>query len=366
MSDLRQRLIKLAHEVPETRQYIVPLLRTAGSVSPTQEGAKAIFDRYKAEHPGTRKSPRDFYQPSDKKESPKKPEKHSLITPAEKNLPKEATQSAKTKDALFKEAREAHELQLNWLDRGSGLDKKLGTKAIRLDQGQKPDYTMPGPIVIIGPMKNEDRASEKVKAEKDGDWSRLTDIVRATIAVDTFDDIHALMGTLRESGMKMASQPHDRFSNPSDVGYRDMLLRVRYPNGHVGELQLHVKAIVKAKEEGHKLYSEVRSIESKAKSEGRTTLTEAEDQAVVKANDAQRKLYQEAWDRAEGIPRKKTSADHRDTSYYVYDGTPAKWEFKKFPVLLVKGKPVTVYFLAKFFREAKSISEDDFKKLISK
>lgn len=366
MSDLRQKLIKLAHEVPEIRQYIVPLLRTAGSVSPTQEGAKAIFDRYKAEHPGTRKSPRDFYKPSDKKEPPKKSEKHPLVTPAEKHLPKEAIQQIKTKDALYKAAHEAHELQLDWLDRGSGLDKQLGTKAIRMDQGQKPDYTKPGPIVIIGPMKNEERAAEKVKAEKDGDWSRLTDIIRAIIAVDSFDDIHALMGTLRESGMEMAAEPHDRFSNPSDVGYRDMLIKVQYPNGHVGELQLHVKAIVKAKEEGHKLYSEVRSIESKARSEGRTTLTEAEDQAIVKANEAQRKLYQEAWNRAEGVPMGKTSAKHRNTSYYVYDGVPAKWESRKFPVLIVKGKPVTVYFLAKFFREAKSISEDDFKKLISK
>lgn len=43
---LRTALIKLAHEVPELRAHLVPLLRQAAK-SPTEEGAKKLFEEYR-------------------------------------------------------------------------------------------------------------------------------------------------------------------------------------------------------------------------------------------------------------------------------------------------------------------------------
>lgn len=60
---LHSELIKLAHEVPSLRKHLVPLLKQAADTSPTEEGAKNLFERYKKLHPATKKNPRDFYEP---------------------------------------------------------------------------------------------------------------------------------------------------------------------------------------------------------------------------------------------------------------------------------------------------------------
>lgn len=45
--------------------------KTAKDTSPTSSGAKSLFTTYKKEHPGTRKTVKDFYEPSSKSMAPK-------------------------------------------------------------------------------------------------------------------------------------------------------------------------------------------------------------------------------------------------------------------------------------------------------
>lgn len=363
---LRAATIKLAMNQPSLRQHLVPILRKTAEMqtSPTPDGAKGLFQRYKEKHPGTKKNPRDFYAPSSNK-SPKKtaPPKGDMFSAVEKKLPPWPSQKIKDRDALFKVAGEAHEHQLDWLNRGKGLDSILGVKAVRGDKGDPmPDFSKPGPVVLIGPLKGAARSEEKVKSVYDGDWSQLTDIVRASVAVDSMDEIHDVMRHLRKSGLKLAGKPNDRFAEPTEAGYRDLNLRVEYPNGHVGELQIHLKPILQAKDEGHKYYEETRSISAKAKAEGRTTMTPEEQKAVDSANAKMRALYDKAWAQATGKTASRKMA--AETKYYLFEGQPAKWEKGKFPVLVQKGKEKPLYELEKFFQGASAIDQKKFDALV--
>lgn len=292
----------------------------------------------------------------------------ALFSPEETaNLPETASQKVSDPDQLFKQAEKAHEQQLDWLNRGKGLDKAVGGKVIRVDEGEDINLDQPGPVIVIGPMKKRDRSQEKVEADYGGDWSRLGDVVRASVAVDSFDDLEGVMAQLKKSGLKLARQPKNRFENPTEAGYRDMSLAVEYPNGHVGELQLHLKPILKAKDEGHKFYEEVRSIEAQAKKEGREDMTPEEKKAVDEANRQMRELYDQAWKKATGESRAKEASGRVIVAarirYYEYDGLPAYWENLKFPRLVTLKGERPIYELQEFFTQAIPRSKSQFEKL---
>ena len=204
-------------------------------------------------------------------------------------------QNTGSKEQLAKDAKEVSRAGPSTsLNRGTGLDAKLGGgTVIRGDQGEHAHdlASTKGPAIIIGPMKNLDqRAEQKVKTELGGDWSKLGDAVRASIAVDSHEDIPKVIEHLKASGIEVARQPKDRFVNPTENGYRDDLLNVKYPNGHIGEIQIHTKALLDAKGEGggHKLYERVRDIENKSNGREKTPEESAE---INKLNEASKKIF---------------------------------------------------------------------------
>jgi hypothetical protein len=89
----------------------------------------------------------------------------------------------------------------------------------------------------------------------------------------------------------------DRFQAPVN-GYRDMLINVEMPNGHIVEVQLHLRGVLDVKNGvGHQLCEQTRSIRARAKSENRP-LT-AEEAAQIQAVERQQKqLYDEAYERS--------------------------------------------------------------------
>lgn len=85
----------------------------------------------------------------------------------------------------------------------------------------------------------------------------------------------------------------DRFLDPKNDGYRDMLLNLEV-NGHVAELQLHLEDVVEVKEgPGHELYEQKREIWEQASDDGRQ-LTKEEEQRVQKLDEQMREHYNEA------------------------------------------------------------------------
>ena len=349
-------------------------MKISRDTSPSQEGAKNLFEKYREKHPNTKLKPQDFYDP-DKGEKKKKEEAPksdtgttNFFAEQAKNAPDVGRQKIKDPKKLFAQAKKTHEKQLDWLNRGKGIDSVIGADVVRIDEGDSPDFLgKKGPVVVIGPLKKQDRSEEKVEGKYGGDWTRLNDIVRASIAVDSFKDIDTVVKALEKSGIKLAEKPDDRFAQPTEAGYRDLSLKVTYDNGHVGELQIHIKSILKAKEEGHKYYEKTRSIEAKAKKEGRTDLTDDEQKIVDDANAKMKALYDKAWEEATGTKSAsaKSAKKAAATKYYSFEGFPAEWGNKKFPVVHWLTKKETYYDLEKFFREAMPVSKSEFEKMQS-
>jgi tRNA isopentenyl-2-thiomethyl-A-37 hydroxylase MiaE len=146
-------------------------------------------------------------------------------------------------------------------------------------------------------MKTEASADRKTRDENGGKYEKLTDVVRATVAVDSMAQMHEVVQHLQERGLKLAKLPADRFAKPMSTGYRDMNLKVQWPNGHVGELQLHLKPILEAKAAGHEHYERQRALAPKLATR---SMTQGEWRAYDHAEREQRRLYGEAWHKAGG------------------------------------------------------------------
>lgn len=292
-----------------------------------------------------------------------------VFTPEEESLPGKAFQNTKDIDKLYEGVVQAEESQLDLLNRGTGLDSKIGAKVIYPNQiylGQMVDLmTEPGPFIVIGPRKNPNRVVQKTKSEGE-DVDSALDLVRSTIAVDNLDEVSLVMDTLREMGIEFARKPKNRFNKPTEVGYRDLMFNVRYPNGHVGEIQVNVKPMLAAKDLGHRLYEKVREIDAKKKVEGNRTLTLEEQQTVDLANDSQKRLYDEAWRQVSGgisggFPKFAMEKTAEPVKHYEYDDKPAIVLRGSLPVILTGGgKEVVVYDQQKFYREARRISEQEY------
>jgi hypothetical protein len=142
-------------------------------------------------------------------------------------------------------------------------------------------------------LKGRERALEKIASKYGGDAAGLTDISRATIQFDRLEDVYDALGELEGRGIEIV-RLNDRFLKPTAEGYRDIITNVRMPNGHVAELQLHVKGVLKAKDVNHVLYERQRSIVARAKIAGRD-LTALERQTIDSLVAQQQATYSEAF-----------------------------------------------------------------------
>lgn len=218
-------------------------------------------------------------------------------------LPEKSEQkNIKSADDFYSQATETFHQMTNMLDMGHGLDAKIGASVIK--PGDKTEFAKAletdKPVIIIGSVKNKARAEEKVNSDYGGDWGKLKDGVRATISVKRVSDLANIFRQLEEIGVKLAQKPKDRYKNPTVSGYRDILLNITYPNGHIGEIQINCHDMIRAKMVGHKIYEKVRTVEDKAKAEGRDTMTDEEIQIIADANRRMKKIYESAYRKISG------------------------------------------------------------------
>ena len=125
---------------------------------------------------------------------------------------------------------------------------------IEIAQGGDELYTAGTP----GPLKTRERCAEKAKNEYDDDFRRLVDVARASIVVDTEDQLEAVFRHLLADPARVV-RLKNRFANPSFNGYRDALFTVRLdlPGGgsHLAEIQVHLSPILALKAEAHVYYN---------------------------------------------------------------------------------------------------------------
>lgn len=151
---------------------------------------------------------------------------------------------------------------------------------------------------IDAPLKKIDRSVEKIMDDYAGDASKMKDVLRATIEVDTPAQALAVVEQLREKFTVLDSGFRNLFAPDAKTmdGYRDAKMNIEI-NGVVAEMQVNVPEMLKVKMEGrgHKIYREIDNMEKAAKKEGRE-LTPDEIKRITELRAESEKVYAEAWE----------------------------------------------------------------------
>jgi len=149
-----------------------------------------------------------------------------------------------------------------------------------------------------GGLKGRKRAREKIEVELGGDASALMDISRGSIEYDDVIQVyHALEFILRHGYAVVRVK--DRALEPLSSGFWDIHLNLCMPNGHIAELQLHLKEIRQYSiEQGHDRYEQIRDMEARAVRENRA-LTPEERATIDRINCEQRRIYHAAFQRGQ-------------------------------------------------------------------
>jgi hypothetical protein len=147
------------------------------------------------------------------------------------------------------------------ISRKGGVADALGAQVFDSDAQGMHEYLDANPgksAIILAPLKGRKRAAEK--ASKDG-WKNVRDLVRGTVVVPSIDHVPDAIAAVKAAGLSVV-----RFKNrfhAAALGYRDILMNVRLPNGHVAELQIHAAPMLQAKDKfgGHDHYDVWRALE---------------------------------------------------------------------------------------------------------
>lgn len=139
--------------------------------------------------------------------------------------------------------------------------------------------------------KGMQRVLDKV-ASYGGDASQLKDLVRSRVVYGSLDEAYAAVKTVAEKFEIVGYK--DRFIGPMDSGFRDILMNVKLPNGHIGELRLSTETIEAIAKIEHPVYEQVRAIRDAATAAGRT-LTSAEEGKISELMAPFRPMYDNAY-----------------------------------------------------------------------
>lgn len=226
-----------------------------------------------------------------------------LFAPEEvANLPPKVNQPFKSWEDLASKAPEGVEQFRAAVD---SVVKAMGLRTDKKGKELTPEeWNGDEGFMFMGAIKSEKRSKEKVAADYGGDWSQLRDVVRASISVPSMAKVKEALEKCKAAGLTPVQQPKDRFAKPLDVGYRDLMMIVKLPNGMLAELQLHVNAMAEAKRKGHALYETVRTLQAKHNEEQPSDKWPEEDHsAFYDAIKAQKEMYAKAWEKAQGGPQ---------------------------------------------------------------
>jgi hypothetical protein len=144
-------------------------------------------------------------------------------------------------------------------------------------------------------LKGSSRAVEKIEFDYKKNASRIKDILRATLVVDTFQQAGVALKEIRnvhnvlDDGFRNLLDPQMK---SMDGGYRDIKMNVEIA-GHIAEIQINVPEFVAVKDKHHKLYEESSKILRIASGEERQ-FTKAEQARLDEINAEMKPDYDEA------------------------------------------------------------------------
>lgn len=145
---------------------------------------------------------------------------------------------------------------------------------------------------ILAAIKGRERALEKALTMFGGDAEKVRDIVRATIAVDSLDELNQLVAALQEIPFAIVYQRNlYAMGRTLPGGYQDAKLDIRFGNLYV-ELQVNTERMLQAKEQAHPLYERRRYL---AEKRGQLQALSAADRAEIQRLDEQMQaIYEQA------------------------------------------------------------------------
>lgn len=223
-----------------------------------------------------------------------------------RSLPEQVNQSATTKEDMYKKASEALPLYEKFMgDVAKTLDATVSHNLFQaLDDA---DAGIKGPVVVIAPLKEETSFMRKVVKENNGVFASVLDLVRGMVMVDTIAEIPQVIDALQSAGAVFARPVKNRFEKPTPSGYRDIMMNITLPNGHIAEVQINTKAMVSAKERvGHPLYAQERELVGQINVEKRKP-TKEEANRIKQLQEAQNEVYLNAFEKSLGV--KKSERD---------------------------------------------------------
>jgi hypothetical protein len=151
-----------------------------------------------------------------------------------------------------------------------------------------------GTKAAVVPLKNTERAVEKIIDAYEGDPSKIKDLLRTTIPVKSLGELNKAIETIKSKygePIKFRNLLDPNTKSLGGSGYRDINMVVEI-NGSYAELQINLPEMLEAKDKGHKFYEELRTLEVKGKTR---KLTSKEKEFMAELNNKQKDLYEAAW-----------------------------------------------------------------------
>jgi hypothetical protein len=279
MAQIRQRLQKGEITEAEAQAELKQLRQNKTQSTPAQQATESTTTQSNS----LRDAPKDRTpQPQSSEKQPTAP------TTQAKEIPQSQTPQKTTLDQAGPLQQKTNNLDELYIQaEAAQQDLSSATNRIAKLVGGEP--------LIPPSLKGRDRTLEKINTEYDGDASRITDLARSSIVCDNPQQIQEALGALKSEFNVVRLK--DRFQAPVN-GYRDMLINLEMPNGHIVEVQLHLRGVLDVKNGvGHQLYEQTRSIRARAKAENRP-LTAEEAAQIQAVERQQQQLYDGAYERS--------------------------------------------------------------------
>lgn len=147
-------------------------------------------------------------------------------------------------------------------------------------------------------IKGRNRAEQKAFIDYNGDVTKVNDLLRATIEVDSLDQAEQVLAetSSRLEIVKNKNVLDPALESPYTGGYRDAKLIVRTQEGARAELQVNLKPMLEAKHKAHKLYDQWRRIDAKVREQPGGVPTPAQRAEMARLENEQRAIYEPAWE----------------------------------------------------------------------
>jgi len=213
--------------------------------------------------------------------------------------------------------------------------------------------------------------TENKKEKIESDWTTLIN-GETFIVLDDLNNIPKILSHFKNNNIQLVYKPKNHFNNPLDSGYRDMILHVKYQNGHLMKIQINIKPMLQAKENfTQKHYEEAHTLDAKRKKENRA-FTPEEQQQVDELDRKAKDVHDKAW--MESIKQNTSNLiatklfmnkkSLNQNIYFEYNDSPAIWEKPHYPVIYKNSKADEPKSIMDWILNRRTISKDEFDKLM--